>query len=202
MDAVMSQELSAHAGGVSADGSFYCVDEYYGRYCRCSLRSAHQTGWKKMTRIKRLKKNKQGVIGLTGVLLTMMSGLVGPLLVEKPAGFTTDILMPPSAVHPFGTDNLGLDILGELVWGAQTSIYISVTAVLLATAIGVIAGLICGYEEGLGAEAIDFFVDIVMTLPVLPLSIIAAACSEPPLGSWLLSWGFLDGRRSFALQET
>lgn len=128
-----------------------------------------------MTRIKRLKKNKQGVIGLTGVLLTMMSGLVGPLLVEKPAGFTTDILMPPSAVHLFGTDNLGLDILGELVWGAQTSIYISVTAVLLATAIGVIAGLICGYEEGLGAEAIDFFVDIVMTLPVLPLSIIAAA---------------------------
>ena len=54
--------------------------------------------------------NRNGVIGLCGVLLIVAIGLIGPLLIAKPEGYTTEILLAPSAAHWLGTDSLGLDI--------------------------------------------------------------------------------------------
>lgn len=66
--------------------------------------------------------NRNGVIGLCGVLLIVFIGLIGPLLIPKPEGYTTDILQGPSAAHWLGTDSLGLDIFAQLVWGANAVI--------------------------------------------------------------------------------
>ena len=93
-------------------------------------------------------RNRNGMIGMIGVLLILLIGLVGPMLIAKPDGYTQDILQAPSALHWLGTDNIGLDIFAELVWGARTSLYVSVMAMLI---------------------------DIFMTLPKLPLMIIIAA---------------------------
>ncbi|SBW10853.1 Oligopeptide transport system permease protein AppC [uncultured Eubacteriales bacterium] len=120
-------------------------------------------------------RNRNGMIGFVGVLFIVLLGLVGPLLVAKPEGYTADILMAPSVLHWLGTDNLGLDIFAELVWGARTSLYVSLLAMLISGVIGIPLGLICGYTKGWFSEIIDAFIDIFMTLPMLPLMIIVAA---------------------------
>ena len=120
-------------------------------------------------------RNRNGMIGMIGVLLILLIGLVGPMLIAKPDGYTQDILQAPSALHWLGTDNIGLDIFAELVWGARTSLYVSVMAMLIAGAIGIPVGLLCGYNTGWLREVIDGFIDIFMTLPMLPLMIIIAA---------------------------
>ncbi len=120
-------------------------------------------------------KNVTGVIGLCGVLLIVVLGLFGPMFVAKPEGYTADILMAPSAQHWLGTDSLGLDIFAELIWGARTSLYVSVLALLVAAAIGLPLGLISGYSKGWLSSIIDAFIDIFLTIPMLPLMIIMAA---------------------------
>lgn len=120
-------------------------------------------------------RNRNGMIGMIGVLLILLIGLVGPMLIAKPDGYTQDILQAPSALHWLGTDNIGLDIFAELVWGARTSLYVSVMAMLIAGVIGIPVGLLCGYTTGWLREVIDGFIDIFMTLPMLPLMIIIAA---------------------------
>ena len=93
-------------------------------------------------------RNRNGMIGMIGVLLILLIGLVGPMLIAKPDGYTQDILQAPSALHWLGTDNIGLDIFAELVWGARTSLYVSVMAMLIAGVIGIPVGLLCGYNTG------------------------------------------------------
>ncbi len=115
------------------------------------------------------------MIGLCGVLLIVFIGLIGPLLIPKPEGYTTDILQGPSAAHWLGTDSLGLDIFAQLVWGARTSLYVSILALLVAAAIGLPLGLICGYVRNALSDVIDAVVDIFLTIPMLPLTIIMAA---------------------------
>lgn len=119
--------------------------------------------------------NRNGVIGLCGVLLIVLIGLIGPLMIVKPEGYTDAILEAPTAAHWLGTDSLGLDIFAELVWGARTSLYVSVLALLVAAAIGLPLGLISGYSHGVLSSVIDALVDIFLTIPMLPLTIIMAA---------------------------
>lgn len=120
-------------------------------------------------------RNRNGMIGLAGVMLIVLIGLIGPLFLPKPEGYTMDILQAPSSVHWLGTDNLGLDIFAEIIWGARTSLYVSLLAMLISGVIGIPLGLICGYTRGWLSEIIDAFIDIFMTLPMLPLTIIVAA---------------------------
>lgn len=115
------------------------------------------------------------MIGFIGVMIILLIGIFGPMLVAKPDGYTTDILMAPSAQHWLGTDNLGLDIFAELAWGARTSLYVSILAMLISGLIGIPLGLLCGYTKGIVSEVVDAFIDIFMTLPMLPLMIIMAA---------------------------
>jgi peptide/nickel transport system permease protein len=120
-------------------------------------------------------RNRNGIIGLCGVLLILLAGLIGPIFMAKPAGYSTDILKAPSVQHLLGTDSLGLDIFGELIWGARTSLYVSFVALLVSSAIGLPLGLISGFVKNWVSEVIDTIIDIFLTIPMLPLMIITAA---------------------------
>src|SRR5437762_12499991 len=58
------------------------------------------------------------------------------------------IRKPPSWSHPFGTDDLGRDVLARVLRGARVSMQAGGLAVLLAIAVGVPAGLVAGYYSG------------------------------------------------------
>lgn len=123
-------------------------------------------------------RNKLGMIGLFGVLLILLVGIIGPMFVPYPAGYAADTAhtyQAPSAEHWLGTDNLGLDVFAEIVWGARTSVYVSMVAVLCSACIGIPLGLISGYFQGKVGAVIDTIIEIFMTLPMLPLMIVIAA---------------------------
>ena len=123
-------------------------------------------------------RNKLGMVGLIGVLLILLTGIIGPFFVECPSGYAVDTVytyLAPSAEHCLGTDNLGLDVFAEIVWGARTSVYVSLVAVLCSACIGIPMGLISGYFQGKIGAVIDTIIEIFMTLPMLPLMIVIAA---------------------------
>ena len=78
---------------------------------------------------------------------------------------------PPSPAHPFGTTELGKDLLSRIMVGGRYSLSIGVIAVGLALAVGVPMGAIAGYFGGWVDELIMRFVDILYAFPVLVLAI-------------------------------
>jgi peptide/nickel transport system permease protein len=124
-------------------------------------------------------------------LLAIVS-LAAPLLADYPRGYGMQILSAPSLTNPFGTDELGRDVLAEVIWGGRVSLLVGTAASLLAILIGVAVGLLAAYFHRLDA-LLGVFVDLSMSLPVLPLMILVAALVGPSVQSLvvviaLFSW--------------
>ena len=130
---------------------------------------------KQRTFFQAFRKNKLGMIGLCVVVFILLVGICAPLLADYPKGYGREIEVAPSAEHWMGTDNLGLDVMSEIIWGARTSVYVSLMAVLCAAMVGIPLGLISGYHQGRIGGLIDSIIEIFMTLPMMPLMIVIAA---------------------------
>ena len=83
----------------------------------------------------------------------------------------SQIRKPPTWAHPFGTDDLGRDVLSRVVWGTRVSMQAGVVAILLAIAIGVPVGLAAGYYRGAVDQAIMRLTDAWLSFPFLILAI-------------------------------
>ncbi|WP_416051594.1 ABC transporter permease [Cupriavidus basilensis] len=91
-------------------------------------------------------------------------------------------LQPPSWAHPFGTDNLGRDMLSRCLYGAQLSVIIGLSAATLATAISVLIGILTGYLGGKFDLIVQRMVDAWMSFPDLVILIVVVSVLGP--GSW------------------
>ena len=130
--------------------------------------------------IQSFSTHTMGVIGLVGILVVLMVGVIGPMLVPFPSGYNDAApLASPSAELWLGSDSLGLNLFDQVVWGARTSLFISVTAVVVASGIGIPLGLISGYFSGRIGALIDSVIEIAMTIPTLPLMILISAIAGP-----------------------
>lgn len=134
-------------------------------------------------------RNKLGLIGLTGVLLIVLMGVLAPVIAPMPKGYGSQILRAPDAEHLLGTDNLGLDVFAEIVWGARTSVQVSVIAVFCAAALGIPLGLISGYFGGKPGAVIDSMIEIFLTLPMMALMIVIAAVAGSSVTNVALAIG-------------
>src|SRR5207244_9401923 len=84
-------------------------------------------------------------------------------------------LSAPSRDHPFGTDDIGRDVLSRVIHGSRISLWVGLLAVGIGTAAGTIIGLICGYWEGRLDLILQRFMDALMAIPglILALAIIS-----------------------------
>ncbi len=108
-------------------------------------------------------------------ILTLLAGVAvfAPLLAPHSAdALAGPPLLPPGDGFLLGTNDLGQDIFSRLVFGARTSLAIGVAVALLATTIGVVVGLSAGLLRGAWDQATMRVVDIVLTIPFLPLLIV------------------------------
>ncbi|MBI3375699.1 MAG: ABC transporter permease [Betaproteobacteria bacterium] len=148
--------------------------------------------------VESFTKHRLGMIGLAGIVIVIALGAFGPLIVTYPVGYNEATpLAAPDREHWLGTDGLGLGLIAEIVWGARTSLFISFTAVAVATCIGVPLGLVSGYFKGRIGGLIDSVIEIAMTIPALPLMILISAISGPSMGTvavviGLFSWPTLS----------
>jgi len=111
-------------------------------------------GNKKM-RSRIIMKNLKGIIGGTILIIIVLLAILGPSLYKVDPNSTniTNRLKPPALFggcmeHPFGTDELGRDILSRIMQGARVSLMVSVSAVLISILFGVPLGMIAGYYGG------------------------------------------------------
>jgi peptide/nickel transport system permease protein len=118
-----------------------------------------------------------GAIGAVLVLLLIATAILAPRLAPhgpKEAAFAA--YLPPSAEFPFGTDQLGRDVLSRVIWGARLSLYVGVVSVVFGITLGGLWGVVAAYFGGLGDTASQRLVDTLMALPpiILALSLMAA----------------------------
>ncbi len=90
-----------------------------------------------------------------------------------------DILVGPSMSHPFGTDDLGRDVLSRMIWGSRVSLEVGFVAIGIATIIGILLGAAAGYYGGYLDSAIMRFVDIMLSIPTIFLVLAVIAILEP-----------------------
>jgi len=115
-----------------------------------------------------------GLIVLVGFLI--VTTIAPAVLPYDPNAADLDlVLQRPSLAHPFGTDNLGRDLLTRVVFGARVSFLIGILAVVLSASLGVPVGLISGVRGGLVDLAIQRLVDLLLAFPgfLLALTLIA-----------------------------
>jgi len=131
-------------------------------------------------------------LGLTATVLTvgvLVLAVVAPILWTDDADAidTSNILAGPSADHWAGTDNLGRDIFSRVLYGAQSTLYVSLVAVGLGTTLGSIVGLVSGYAGGRTDLYAQRGMDVLMAFPTLILAILTVALLGPTTTNVLLA---------------
>jgi peptide/nickel transport system permease protein len=89
------------------------------------------------------------------------------------------LLAGPSVQHLFGSDVLGRDVLSRVLYGLRVSLLVSLSAVLVSTAVAVPLGLAAGYFGGLADTAISRSLDMILVLPAMLLAITFIAVLGP-----------------------
>jgi peptide/nickel transport system permease protein len=139
---------------------------------------------------RRFAKHTGALFGLAFVAIVAMAAVLGPALTPySPTELTPDVLQGPSRSHPFGTDELGRDVLTRVLYGARISPAIGVIAIVMAGVIGTVLGLISGYGGGLSDNVIMRGMDILLAFPGILLAIVIVATLGPGLRNAMIAVG-------------
>src|SRR5277367_6150479 len=114
--------------------------------------------------LKKFARDIPALIGLIIVVVMVVVAVVGPWIAPHPGDVVASHLLqrlkPPSANFPFGTDNLGRDILSRVILGTRGALEVALAVVALATLIGVPLGLVAGYTQSWLSEIIMRVTDV------------------------------------------
>ena len=141
--------------------------------------------------MRRLLRRKGAVFGLFVIALLVALALLAPLISPyDPSSQTwSAVRKAPSALHWFGTDDVGRDVLARVIYGAQASLMAGIISVAIAIALGVPAGLIAGYVGGFVDALFGRITDAMLACPFLILAIALAAFLGPSLGNAMIAIG-------------
>jgi ABC-type dipeptide/oligopeptide/nickel transport system permease subunit len=118
--------------------------------------------------LRRFLQHKLAVVSVFLLVAIVLLAFVGGALWHYSyTDITPDNSVPPSAEHPFGTDNLGYDEFARVLRGTQRSLEIAFTVAVVATVIGTVWGAIAGYYRSLADTIMMRIVDLVLTIPIL-----------------------------------
>lgn len=78
-------------------------------------------------------------------------------------------LQGPSLAHPFGTDDLGQDLLARMMYGGRISLAVGLAAMVVATCVGVVIGALAGMSRKYADPFLMWVTDLFLSLPQLPL---------------------------------
>ncbi|NIA72058.1 ABC transporter permease [Pelagibius litoralis] len=130
------------------------------------------------------RRSYSAMLGLTIIVIFLILAAIGPWIVPFPEDALGSInldrkLLPPSAIHWFGTDEVGMDIYTRVVVGARTTLWIGLTITGIAMLIGVPLGLIAGISDSWVREAIMRVTDVFLSVPGLILAVAIVGALGP-----------------------
>jgi peptide/nickel transport system permease protein len=145
--------------------------------------------WQRALRL--LARRRMALIGLGVVLFFIALAILAPLVSPYDPLATNWALVrkAPSALHPFGTDEIGRDVLARVIWGARASLLAGLVSVSLALAAGVPVGLVSGYLGGVVDGTLMRVIDAMLAIPFLILAIALAAFLGPSLANAMIAIG-------------
>lgn len=126
-------------------------------------------------RLRALARSRRLLLGLGGLALAGAAVGVAALGAGEPFAPSETLLTSPSGSHPFGTDELGRDVLDRVVHGAGTALRISIPPALAAAALGTAVGLVGGYAGGLVDELVLKLIELVLVVPRFLIALVVVA---------------------------
>jgi len=128
------------------------------------------------------RRNPLVLVGGTILLVVVLASVCAPLLtVSDPVrpSFGQRLRAPwglgGTSARPLGADNLGRDIYARLLYGGRISLVLATSAVVMATGVGVVVGLLAGYLGGRVDDLVMRVADVQLTFPVIMLAIAIVA---------------------------
>jgi peptide/nickel transport system permease protein len=121
--------------------------------------------------LRRFRRHKLAMASSFVLLVLVLGVVIGPWLWPVPINeidFSAQ-LQGPSLSHPFGTDDLGQDLLARMIYGGRISLAVGLAAMFVATFVGVIIGAIAGMSRGYLDSFLMWVTDLFLSLPQLPL---------------------------------
>lgn len=131
-----------------------------------------------------LRSHPPLIVGLCVLFCIIFVALVGPYLTPYLPLKTNpeNMLQPPSAAHPMGTDNFGRDILTRIIYAARLDLVIAFSVVAIALGLGVLIGIFSGYYGGQVDDVVMRVADVILAFPsfILALTITAVLGNSIP----------------------
>lgn len=133
--------------------------------------------------LKRFTANRFAVAGAVIVVALFIISFLAPYITPySPDDLDAyNVLLPPTAAHWLGTDELGRDVLTRIIYGSRISLKVGFVAVGIASVIGTIAGLIAGYFGRWVDQLLMRLVDIMLCFPTFFLILAVIAMLEPSI---------------------
>lgn len=129
-----------------------------------------------MPLLSQLLQNKKAMVGVVILAFIILVAVFAPFLSEySPTQRVGRPHQPPSLDHWLGTTRLGHDVFTRLIHGARVSLAVGFGAGLMIALIGTVLGILAGYKGGVIDEVINFFTNLVLVIPNLPLLLVIAA---------------------------
>ncbi len=132
---------------------------------------------------RRFRRHKLALISVVILGLIVLGIIFGSLFWPIPIDeidFTAK-LQGPGWAHPFGTDDLGQDLLSRLIYGGRISLAVGLAAMVVAVLVGVVIGAISGMASGRLDAALMWVTDLFLSLPQLPLLLLLIYLFRDPL---------------------
>ena len=139
--------------------------------------------------LRQLRRSRLALPGLAIVLVFVLCGAFAPLIApyDPYQNDLMNVLMPPSAEHWFGTDELGRDLFSRIIHGARISLIEGVFSVALAMMIGVPIGMVSGYLGGRIDAVIMRLIDVLLAFPGVLLAIVIISVLGPGLTNAIIA---------------
>jgi peptide/nickel transport system permease protein len=127
----------------------------------------------RMRTLERALGGRAAVFGAALLALLVLLAILAPLVApHDPEQIdSARVLAGPDLAHPFGSDQLGRDVLSRVLFGLRTSLGVAIGSVALAMLVGVPLGLVAGYRGGWVDSLIMRPIDLLLSLPALLLAV-------------------------------
>jgi peptide/nickel transport system permease protein len=135
-----------------------------------------------------LLRNPKSRTGIAMVAFMLLIALIAPLIsVAHPNDFNLlAARQAPSWHHLFGTTDQGSDIFSQVVLGARRSLLLGFAAAVLATGVAATLGVTAAYAGGLVDEVINFFINVFLVIPAIPLLVVISGFMKNR-GMWTMA---------------